>query len=349
MTVINFKPVRFSVVATTCVRILRQLRHDPHTIVMAVAIPSALIVLVRYVLNSEPEFDASAAHLLAIFPFSVMFLVTSIATVRERVSGTLERLLTCSVARIELLLGYVAAFGLVAAVQVLLAVVIGTTWLGMEIDGSPATLVFLLMLNAILGIAFGLLGSAITRTEYQVVQLLPIFVLPQVLVCGLFTTRESMASALDAIAGVLPLPLVVDAASDVAHTADAGMGTMINDVLAISAYVVVTLVIGAATLGRSPVDWRKMRSKLGKVLEPVRTRVLGRFRRPVADEGIEGRFELYQDKAGKFRFRLKNGEGAVIAASGAFSTQSEAEDAIKALCRAAPRANVDKQVTDVMA
>lgn len=334
-------------VKATCKRILRQLRHDPHTIAMAVVVPSALVLLVRFVLNSEERFNTSAPPLIAIFPFSVMFLVTSIVTLRERLTGTLERLMTYSVARIDLLLGYVAAFVLVAAAQVLLVVTISAAWLGLTIEGSAVVLFVVAMLNAVLGIAFGLLGSAVTRTEYQVVQLLPVFVLPQVLICGLFAPRDTMAPVLDALAGVLPLPGAVEA---IDYVADSGSdaGIIAKDVLFLAGYTVVTLAVGAATLQRRTGD-----------REPVLRRLFARTRgsrseprgggsevvspgRPAGDEASVSWFELYQDSGGQYRFRLRNGHG-VLAGSGAFDTRSEAEDAIRALCEGVPSGGLDMQ------
>src|SRR5436190_670632 len=101
----------------TAQRVLLQLRHDPRTVAMMLVVPCLLIILLRYVYDADPQvFQSIGAPLLGIFPFIVMFLVTSIATLRERTSGTLERLLTMPMAKLDLLAGYGIAFGAVAIV-----------------------------------------------------------------------------------------------------------------------------------------------------------------------------------------------------------------------------------------
>ncbi len=96
----------------TAGRVLRQLTHDPRTIALLVIVPVLLITLLRYVFDGAPgTFDATGASLLGIFPLITMFLVTSIATLRERTTGTLERLLALPLGKGGLIGGYALAFG----------------------------------------------------------------------------------------------------------------------------------------------------------------------------------------------------------------------------------------------
>src|SRR4051812_10764381 len=176
-------------------RVLRQLQHDPRTVALMVVVPSVLLVMLRYVFNSGAVFSRIAPALLGFFPFLLMFLVTSIATLRERTSGTLERLLTTPIARIDLLGGYALAFGCIAVIQVALAVAVSLS-LGLDVSGPLWGLVLVALLDALLGIAMGLLASAFARTEFQAVQFMPLIVLPQLLVCGLFRPRGQMADVL---------------------------------------------------------------------------------------------------------------------------------------------------------
>src|SRR5664279_973299 len=118
----------------TAGRVLRQLRHDPRTIALLIIVPCGLMVLLRYVFDTKTAFNSLAPALLGIFPFTMMFLVTSITTLRERTSGTLERLMTTPLGKLDLLLGYAIAFGTVALVQVL-AVVSVCTALGLNVKG----------------------------------------------------------------------------------------------------------------------------------------------------------------------------------------------------------------------
>src|SRR5664279_3920707 len=188
----------------TAGRGLRQLRHDPRTIALLIIVPSGLMVLLRYVFDSKVAFNGLAPALLGVFPFTLMFLVTSITTLRERTSGTLERLMTTPMAKLDLLVGYALAFAAVAAVQVTIAVWV-SRWLGMHLAGSIWWLLVVALLDALLGVALGLLASAFATTEFQAVQFMPVVVLPQLLLCGLFHPRAQMATVLRWASDAMPL------------------------------------------------------------------------------------------------------------------------------------------------
>jgi len=230
-------------------RILTQLRHDPRTVVLLIAVPSLLMTLLRYVLNSERTFNTIAPALLGIFPFTIMFLLTSITTLRERTTGTFERLMTLPIGKLDLLFGYAVAFGLLATFQVLVAAGISLTWLGLDIAGSVWTLLVIVVLDALLGTALGLFVSAFARTEFQAIQFLPIFVLPQFLLCGLIVPRGQMGWLLRALSDVLPLSYAVDALTHVTRSA-AIDGTLVRNVAIIAGCAVLALLLGAATLRR---------------------------------------------------------------------------------------------------
>ncbi|TNY38926.1 ABC transporter permease [Thermomonospora catenispora] len=230
-------------------RILQQLRHDHRTVVMIVGVPSLLMILLRYVFDQPILFDRIGPVLLGVFPFVIMFIVTSVGTLRERAGGTLERLMTTPLRAPDLLVGYALAFGLVALAQVAVVLTISLTWLGLELAGSVGTLVAVAVLDALLGVALGLLASAFARTEFQAVQLMPVFVLPQTLLCGLFVPRDQMAGWLEAISHVLPLSYAVEAMQEVSR--EPGVtGTLLRDMAVIAGCAVLALALGAATLRR---------------------------------------------------------------------------------------------------
>ncbi len=231
-------------------RILRQLRHDRRTVVLLVAVPSLLLTLLYFMYdNAGPTFDRIALVMLGVFPFVIMFLVTSIAMLRERTTGTLERLLTTPLGKLDLLFGYGIAFGLAAAVQAVVTVA-ATYWL-LDLDtvGNPGLVVAIAVVNAILGVALGLFCSAFARTEFQAVQFLPVVVVPQLLLCGLFVQREQMSGWLQAVSDAMPLSYAVEALAQVGRYADA-TATMWFDLAVVAGAAVVALVLAAATLRR---------------------------------------------------------------------------------------------------
>ena len=232
----------------TARRVLTQLRHDPRTVALLVAVPSLLMVLLRYVFDSAAFFDHIAPALLGFFPFLMMFLITSITMLRERTSGTLERLLTTPMAKLDLLGGYGLAFSVVAAVQVVLAVLV-SLGLGLSVAGSIVWLLIVALLNALLGLALGLLASAFARSEFQAMQFMPVVVLPQLLLCGLFHPRAEMATVLRWASDVLPLSYAVDALQRVT-TSSSLSSTYWHDVLVVLVCALAGLALAAATLRR---------------------------------------------------------------------------------------------------
>jgi ABC-2 type transport system permease protein len=194
--------------------VLRQLRHDPRTIAPLLVVPVVLETLLRLVYDGKPAiFDRIGAPLLDIFPLITMFLVTSIATLRERTSGTLERLLTMPLAKLDLLLGYALAFGAFAVLQVAIATGVALTVLGLDVAGPAWLILVLAVANAVLGTALGLFVSAFAASEFQAVQFMPAVILPQLLLCGLLLPREQMQTVLRWVSDVLPLSYAVDAMS----------------------------------------------------------------------------------------------------------------------------------------
>ncbi|MDQ1009168.1 ABC-2 type transport system permease protein [Streptomyces sp. V4I23] len=234
----------------TAARVLRQLRHDPRSIALMLLVPCLMLLLLRYVFDGSPRtFDSIGASLLGIFPLITMFLVSSIATLRERTSGTLERLLAMPLGKGDLIGGYAMAFGLVAVVQSLLATGLALSVLGLDVVGSPWLLLLVALLDALLGTALGLFVSAFAASEFQAVQFMPAVIFPQLLLCGLFTPRDQMQPALEAISNVLPMSYAVDAMNEVLHHTDT-TAAFLRDVLVVAACAVLVLALGAATLRR---------------------------------------------------------------------------------------------------
>ncbi|MDT0460624.1 ABC transporter permease [Streptomyces sp. DSM 41527] len=246
------RPAPFSQSRTlaTAARVLRQLRHDPRTIALMLVVPCVMIALLRYVFDARPEtFDSIGASLLGIFPMITMFLVTSIATLRERTSGTLERLLALPLGKADLISGYALAFGLLAIVQSALATALSVWVLGLDITGSAWLLLLVAVLDALLGTALGLFVSAFAASEFQAVQFMPAVLMPQLLLCGLFTPRDTMQPALEKLSDILPMSYAVDGMNQVLTHPDL-TGDFLRDVLVVSGCALLVLALGAATLRR---------------------------------------------------------------------------------------------------
>jgi ABC-2 type transport system permease protein len=238
------------VILATAVRVLRQLRRDPRTLALIVGVPCLLLLLLRYLFDEQPAtFDRVGGPMVGLFPFISMFVITSVTMLRERTTGTLERLMTMPLAKVDLLAGYALAFALVASLQATIVASFAFGLLGLDVDGSRVLVGALAVANAILGMALGLFVSAFAATEFQAVQFLPAFVLPQILLCGLFVPRERMGRVLELISDALPLTYAYDALARATQVGD------IDDRVARDAGIIVgaallALALGAATLRR---------------------------------------------------------------------------------------------------
>ena len=233
----------------TAARVLRQVRRDRRTLALILLVPPLLLTLFKYVFyGQEATFDRVGPPMVGLFPFISMFLVTSIAMLRERTSGTLERLMSLPLAKLDLLLGYGIAFALLAVVQATLTSLVAFGALGLDSAGPVWLVVVLAVGNAVLGMALGLFLSAFAQTEFQAVQFMPAFVLPQILLCGLLVPRDDMAQVLELVSNVLPLTYAYDALARA--TADDLGGQLLLDATLVVAAIVLSLILGATTLRR---------------------------------------------------------------------------------------------------
>jgi ABC-2 type transport system permease protein len=231
-------------------RVLLQLRRDHRSVALLLLVPCVLLVLLWWMFNGDSAtFNTLGPPLLAMFPFIVMFLVTSVTTLRERSSGTLERLLSMPMAKLDLLLGYALAFGVAALVQALLAVGLTVGILGLDVAGPLWALAVIAVADAVLGTTLGLFVSAFAETEFQAVQFMPAIVFPQILLCGLFVPRAALPDVLHGVSDVLPLSYAVDSMQSLQGSVGLSADFW-RDLVVIAAFVAAAVALGAATLRR---------------------------------------------------------------------------------------------------
>jgi ABC-2 type transport system permease protein len=232
----------------TAGRVLSQIRHDPRTIAILLGLPCLLLWLISWMFSGTRVLDQFGPLLLGLFPLVVMFLVTSVATLRERTSGTLERLMATPIGKGDVIAGYAIAFALLAVVQAVVLTFVTVGLLGMNVRGSLWVVMLVAVLDAILGATLGLAASALARTEFQAVQMMPVILFPQLITCGLFMPRAAMPGILEAISRVLPLTYGVDALQRLA--VGATFVDVRSDVLVIIGFIALAVVVGATTLRR---------------------------------------------------------------------------------------------------
>jgi ABC-2 type transport system permease protein len=240
----------------TTARILRQLAADRRTIAMMLVVPSLIITLMYFMFQNIPTrpgvpsgFNNACLILLGLFPLFVMFLITSITMQRERVSGTLERILTTPLRRLDLLAAYGTAFSIAAAAQATLACIVSFWFLGLDTAGSPILVFTIAIINAVLGVGLGLLCSAFARTEFQAVQFMPLVIAPQLLLCGIIVPRDVLPDWLQWISNVLPASYALEALQQVGAYAEPTF-IAVRDVAVVIGFAIVALCLAAATLRR---------------------------------------------------------------------------------------------------
>jgi ABC-2 type transport system permease protein len=235
----------------TTKRVLHQLKHDPRTIGLIMVVPCLLVVILRYVFDGERQlFNGVAPMILAIFPLLMMFLITSIATLRERTNGTLDRLMTMPMSKLDLIFGYAIAFSIVGLVQACLVSAVALGFLGVTVLGGTVPVLVVAVLSAFLGTTLGLFVSAFATSEFQAVELVMPILMPQVLTCGLFVPRDQMAKVLQWLSDIFPLTYGVDGMRRVTLFSH-WSGTLTRDMLIIVAYGIVALVLGSVTIRRT--------------------------------------------------------------------------------------------------
>ena len=232
----------------TAQRVVNQLRHDHRTVALILVVPCVLMSLLAWMLSAG-DFDRYGAPLLGIFPLVVMFLTTSVTTLRERESGTLERLLSMPIGKADFVLGYALAFGGLAVLQALVVAGLSMGLLGLDVLAPAWTLILVAVVNALLGTAMGLFVSAFANTEFQAVQFMPALILPQLLLCGIVVPRDELPTPLRLLSDVMPMSYAVDATREVlTHTSPTA--TFWWSVAVVAGFMAVGLALGAATLRR---------------------------------------------------------------------------------------------------
>jgi ABC-2 type transport system permease protein len=220
---------------------------------MIFALPPILLWLMDQVFSRTPgTFDRIGPLMLGLFPFLMMFLITSIAVLRERTQGTLDRLMASPIGRGDLIGGYAIAYTVVAIVQAVVTMTVALWWLDLPNAGSLWLTLLLVTLQALLGVALGLFLSAFAHNEFQAVQFFPAVVLPQFLLAGLLVPIDRLPGWLEVAARVMPLTYAFEALNRIMR-----LGRPISDdrvaldlaVLAGSALVL--LITGSLTLRRT--------------------------------------------------------------------------------------------------
>jgi ABC-2 type transport system permease protein len=212
------------------------------------------------------ELDTLGPVFVGYFAYFFVFILTGISFLRERVGGTLERLMATPVTRGEIVLGYSIGFGIFATIQVALVMVftvmhvevpaigpVPAFWigLGVPVAGSPLLAYLIALLLGMGAVSLGIFLSTFARTELQILQFIPVVIIPQGLLGGIFWPIDSLPSILEPIARVLPITYAVEGLREV-FIAGAGIGsaTVQLDLVVLGGIAALFIVLAATTIRR---------------------------------------------------------------------------------------------------
>jgi ABC-2 type transport system permease protein len=207
-----------------------------------------------------------APALVGFFVYFFVYLLTGVSFLRERTGGTLERLMATPVTRAEIVVGYALGFGAfaVAQVAVIMTWVLGrldvpaigplpsfSIGLGVQVAGSPLMAFLVVVLLALGAVSLGIFFSTFARTELQIIQFIPLVIVPQFLLSGVIFPVSSIPAILQPVKGILPLTYAVDGLRQVfVRGADLGVGPLQADLLVLAAFAILFAAIAALTIRR---------------------------------------------------------------------------------------------------
>ena len=161
-------------------------------------------------------FDTFSPILVGFFVFFFVFLISGIGLLNERTTGTLERLLATPIKRGEIVGGYLIGYGLLAFLQTILVVLYSIHVLNMTIAGSVWNVILINVAVALVALSLGMLLSAFASSEFQMVQFIPIVIVPQIFFSGIFSL-DGMASWLQMFGKLMPFYYAADALKGVMY------------------------------------------------------------------------------------------------------------------------------------
>jgi len=152
--------------------------------------------------------------LMGFFVFFFVFLISGMALLKERTSGTLDRLLATPVKRSSIVFGYMLSYGVLAILQTVLIVLVTVWMLGIEVVGNMLSVIVINLILALVALAFGILLSTFANSEFQMMQFIPLVIVPQIFFSGIIPL-DSMAAWVKDISYIIPIKYAGDAVTDI--------------------------------------------------------------------------------------------------------------------------------------
>jgi ABC-2 type transport system permease protein len=200
-------------------RVFRELRRDVRTMFLFVLSPTLIIILLKGMMNHNPDFDRYALLIVGLFPTAPAFLFTAFALTRDRNRKTLEHLLTTPVTKPDIIAGYIIAFILPAVIQVSISISVTFGLLHLHVAGKWWEIGLLAFLNCILGISIGAFATNLARNEFQLTKVLLVVGVPQIILSGFFRPTDRMVGWMRLLSHIAPWRYGIGVLSQFQHNA----------------------------------------------------------------------------------------------------------------------------------
>jgi ABC-2 type transport system permease protein len=202
----------------------------------------------NYIYGSEHTsfFDVLSPILVGFFVFFFVFLISGIGLLRERMTGTLERLLSTPIRRWEIVVGYLIGYGLFAIIQTIIVVVYAVNVLDMVLVGSIWHVLVTNVLIALVALSLGILLSSFAASEFQMIQFIPLVIVPQVFFTGIIPIA-GMPEWLQIFSKVMPISYGADALKSIMYKGT-GLSEILTDLLVLIGFATVFIALNIVTL-----------------------------------------------------------------------------------------------------
>jgi len=231
------------------IRVINQLIRDRRTIALIVIVPLVVMTLIGLSFPEEDVLDYIAPALLATLALFFSFLLTGISFLRERSQGTMERLMASPVSRLDIVVGYLFGFFIFALTQTLIVVLFAIYVLDVNYSGDLWQIFIFQIVVIIVAVNLGIFTSTFARNEFQMVQFIPLIIIPQVFLCGVIWPVEQMPDYLQWLSSILPLTYAVEGLRDIMLSGESLIDVWL-ELVVLAAFAAVTSILAAITLRR---------------------------------------------------------------------------------------------------
>ncbi len=235
---------------TIAQRIVRQIGRDRRTLGLIIVVPVVVMTLIGLSFPDRTMLNYIAPALLATIALFFSFLLTGISFLRERSQGTLERLMATPVSRLDVALGYLFGLSVFAVLQTLIIFFFTIYVLDVTYQGELWQILVFQLIIIVGSVNLGIFTSTFARNEFQVIQFIPLIILPQVFLGGILWPVEQMPDYLRWVSNVLPLTYAVDGLQEV-MLAGKNLVDVWLDLVVLAGYTMITSILAALTIRRS--------------------------------------------------------------------------------------------------